>query len=82
MLAQKSAKPATAATVSELRKSEQLGGELGFQATPSFANFQVHRRYRLIAAGWVVVRQNNGWRKSVPIYRRRSVPIVGSEMRS
>jgi hypothetical protein len=39
MTAQKSAKPATE-TVNGLRKSEQLGGELGSQANRTESNFQ------------------------------------------
>jgi hypothetical protein len=81
MTAPKSANPA-AELANEVRISEQVAAKLGNQATPSIIKFQDHRRHRLIAAGWVVVRQNNGWRKSVPIYRRRSLPIVGLDVRS
>jgi hypothetical protein len=79
MTAPKSANPA-AELANGVRISEQVAATLGFQAIPSVDNFQDHRRYRLIAAGWIVVRQNNGWRKSIPVFRRRLVPIARSEM--
>jgi hypothetical protein len=62
-----------------VRSSEQVAATLGIQATRLAADFQVpsrfwHRRYQIVAAGWIVVRQSNGWRKSIPFYRRRAVP--------
>ena len=33
-------------------------------------------RTRLVRAGWVVVRRSDGQRKSIPIYRRRTLPIA------
>jgi hypothetical protein len=80
MPSSQSANPA-AELANGVRISEQVAATLGFQATPSVASFQGHRPHRLISAGWVVVRQNNGWRKSIPVLRWRSVPIAGSEMR-
>jgi hypothetical protein len=80
MTAPKSANPA-AESANGVRSSEQVAATLEPQATSPVANFQDHRRYRLIAAGWAVVRQNNGWRKSIPIYRRRAVPIFRAEAR-
>jgi hypothetical protein len=81
----KSANPA-AEMANGVRYSEQLGGELRIQATPSIAIFQVlgtaalrvPRRYQLVAACWVVIRHRNGLRKSIPIFRRRAVPITRS----
>ncbi|MGA9009541.1 MAG: hypothetical protein WB495_22315 [Xanthobacteraceae bacterium] len=81
MVVSKSLNPA-AESANGVQISEQVGAALGYQATPSAANFQDRRRYRLIAAGWIVVREKNGWRKSIPIFRRRAVPIRRLEMRS
>jgi hypothetical protein len=38
-------------------------------------------RTRLVRAGWVVVRRSDGLRRSIPIYRRRAVPIAKSRGR-
>lgn len=34
-------------------------------------------RTRLVRAGWVVIRRNDGQRKSIPVLRRRTIPFVG-----
>lgn len=80
MVVSKSVNPA-AESANGVQISEQVGAALGSQATPSAANFQDRHRYRLIAAGWIVVRQTNGRRRSIPIFRRRIVPIARSEIR-
>ena len=38
-------------------------------------------RTRLIRTGWVVVRGSDGLRKSVPVFRRRAVPVARSGVR-
>jgi hypothetical protein len=81
------ANPATG-SVNGVRNSEQVAARLRLQATPSIAIFQVSgiaamragrfHRTRLVGAGWVVVRRSDGFRRSLPVYRGRTVPIARS----
>ena len=67
-------KPATAATVNGLQRDDQLGRLIGSVAKP---NSRPTQAYRLVHAGWIVARQNNGWRRSVPVFRRRRIALRG-----
>jgi hypothetical protein len=79
MSAQKSGKPATAETANGLQRDDRLGRLIGSIANPTFRPTQ--GAYRLIRAHWIVVRQNNGWRRSIPVFIRRAVPVIRSEAR-
>jgi len=82
MTSEKRANPA-AELANGVRSSEQVGTALWIQATPTIAIFQATRRTadhrtRLVYAGWVTVRLNDGRRRSIPVLRRRTVPISPS----
>ena len=34
------------------------------------------RRFQIVRAHWIVVRQNDGQRKSVPVFIRRPIPLM------
>jgi hypothetical protein len=89
MTAQKSANPA-AGLADGARSSELVAAALRLEATSTIANIQVPGRStardlsgrgfrtRLIRAHWVVVQQNDGQRRSIPVFIRRPVPIARS----
>jgi hypothetical protein len=83
-----SAKAAAAGTANG-PQIDQHSGAINPANTSATAIFQAlsaaprGRRYRicLIASGWVVVRRSDGLRKSIPVFRRRAVPIFAAEAR-
>jgi hypothetical protein len=80
MTAPKSVNPA-AELANGVRSSEQVAATLGIQATPTIVFFQASRRTadhrtRLVYAGWVTVRLNDGRRRSIPVLRRRKIQIA------
>jgi hypothetical protein len=81
MNAPASAKPATEATVNGLQEADRLGRQIDFTANTTFRITQDGHRVRTIRAHWVVVRQDNGWRRSIPVFIRRAVPITRSGAR-
>jgi hypothetical protein len=81
MTTPQSAKPATDATVNGLQEADRLERQINFTANPTFRITQDGHRVWTIRAHWVVVRQNNGWRRSIPIFIRRAVPITRSGSR-
>jgi hypothetical protein len=76
MIMQKSVKPATAATVNGLQEIDQLGRRISVKAKSFTRISQEIRRYRIIRAHWIVVSLDNGWRRSIPVFIRRPVPIT------
>jgi hypothetical protein len=66
-----SAKPAAEDTANGLQRDDRFERLIGSIANPSFPPTQ--GAYRLVRAHWVVVRQNNGWRRSIPVFIRRPV---------
>jgi hypothetical protein len=76
MIAPASVEPATAASVNRLQGTDRLGRLINSTAK---LNSQSRQAYRLVRAHWIVVHQNNGWQRSIPVFIRRAVPIVRSE---
>jgi hypothetical protein len=81
MSPQKSRKPATAATVNGLQEIDQLRRQINLTAKPTFRITQDVHRVRTIRAHWVVVRMDNGWHRSIPVFIRRALPIARPEAR-
>jgi hypothetical protein len=64
-----------------VRDSERVATTFGIGATTQI--FQVRavseikgRRFQIVRAHWIVVRQNDGQRKSVPVFIRRPIPLM------
>jgi len=54
--------------------------DLAFSSSARNSSRALFRKY-LVHAGWVVVRGSDGLRKSVPVFRRRAVPVARSGVR-
>jgi hypothetical protein len=74
MTAQKSAKPATAVTVNGLQEFDRLGRQINLKTKPLLRTAQAYR-VRTIQAHRIVVPKGGGWRRSIPVFIRRSSPI-------